>query len=62
MEEDCCSICLLPNTYDVHLTSCGHKFHVDCFRKHLKSTGQNKELFCPNCRFLLDKCLVMILF
>jgi hypothetical protein len=59
MEEDCCSICLLPNNYDVHITQCCHKFHVDCFRKHLKSTSQNKELFCPNCRFLLDKRLIL---
>lgn len=57
--EDLCSICLSNNDNDVHLTLCGHRFHIDCFKNHLKSTGHNRKLFCPNCRFLLDKSLIL---
>ena len=42
-----CSICLGPMIHNVSITSpCGHKFHSDCIRRSLTSTGGK----CPNCR------------
>ena len=42
-----CSICFEPLTTDVRIAlPCGHRFHKDCIRRSLTSTGGR----CPNCR------------
>jgi hypothetical protein len=42
-----CSICFEPLTEDVRIAlPCGHRFHKDCIRRSLTSTGGR----CPNCR------------
>jgi hypothetical protein len=42
-----CSICFEPLTEDVRIAlPCGHRFHKDCIRQSLTSTGGR----CPNCR------------
>ena len=42
-----CPICFEPLTRDVRIAlPCGHRFHKDCIRRSLTSTGGR----CPNCR------------
>ena len=42
-----CPICLEPLTTDVRIAlPCGHRFHKDCIRRSLTSTGGR----CPKCR------------
>jgi hypothetical protein len=42
-----CPICLEPMTKDVRIAlPCGHRFHEDCIRRSLTSTGGR----CPKCR------------
>jgi hypothetical protein len=42
-----CSICFEPLTTDVRIAlPCGHRFHKECIRRSLTSTGGR----CPNCR------------
>ena len=42
-----CPICLEPMTTDVRIAlPCGHRFHKDCIRRSLTSTGGR----CPKCR------------
>ena len=42
-----CPICFEPLTTDVRIAlPCGHRFHKDCIRRSLTSTGGR----CPNCR------------
>jgi hypothetical protein len=42
-----CSICLEPLTNDVRIAlPCGHRYHDDCIRRSLTSTGGR----CPRCR------------
>ena len=42
-----CPICLEPMTNDVRIAlPCGHRFHKDCIRRSLTSTGGR----CPKCR------------
>ena len=42
-----CPICLEPMTNDVRIAlPCGHRFHGDCIRRSLTSTGGK----CPKCR------------
>jgi hypothetical protein len=44
---DDCSICLEPLTKDVRIAlPCGHRYHDDCIRRSLTSTGGR----CPRCR------------
>ena len=42
-----CSICFEPMTNDVRIAlPCGHRYHDDCIRRSLTSTGGR----CPRCR------------
>ena len=42
-----CPICFEPMTKDVRIAlPCGHRFHADCIRRSLTSTGGT----CPKCR------------
>jgi hypothetical protein len=42
-----CPICIEPMTTDVRIAlPCGHRFHKDCIRRSLTSTGGK----CPKCR------------
>ena len=42
-----CPICLEPLTTDVRIAlPCGHRFHEECIKRSLTSTGGR----CPNCR------------
>lgn len=46
--DDCCSICLLPflDRLSLHVTSCGHVFHSDCYLQMFNKDGST----CPLCR------------
>ena len=45
-----CSICFEPLTNDVRIAlPCGHRFHKDCIRRSLTSTGGR----CPECRAVI---------
>ena len=47
---DDCSICLEPLTNDVRIAlPCGHRYHNDCIRRSLTSTGGR----CPRCRAIV---------
>lgn len=55
--EDICAICQSPNNYDVHITSCCHKFHIDCFRQYMNYNPNSIK--CPTCRTDLNSNILL---
>jgi len=58
-KENECPICmeLFQNTYDIILTKCNHKFHMNCLYDHCIHTNNVIKKECPMCRGdIIDTC------